>query len=90
MRHGENQRLTGGDPAASSEVLWFVREQFDNIGVVSAYIGEGLGQVMGRFGGSPGSCRSGTRSASCSVRTQLVVLKLNPRDLLVLAQEVTR
>lgn len=27
MRHGENQRLTGGDPAASSEVLWFVREQ---------------------------------------------------------------
>jgi hypothetical protein len=41
----------------------------DKIAEVSADIGEGLGQVMGLFGEIVQGCRSGTRSASCSVRT---------------------
>jgi hypothetical protein len=45
----------------------------DKIAEVSAYIGEGLGQVMGLFGEI----------------SQVVILKLIPRELLVLAQQMT-
>jgi hypothetical protein len=62
----------------------------DNIGVVSASIGEGLGQVMGLFGGSFRSCRSGDVIQKLFGENQVVVVKLNRRDLLVLAEEVTR
>ena len=61
----------------------------DKIAEVSAYIGEGLGQVMGLFGGSFRSCRSGT-CRKLFGENQVVVVKLNRRELLVLAEEVTR
>jgi hypothetical protein len=42
----------------------------DNIWVVSADIGEGLGQVMGLLGDRPGALVPGRRSSSGSVRTR--------------------
>jgi hypothetical protein len=45
---------------------------------------------MGLFGGSFRSCRSGDVIQKLFGENQVVVVKLNRRDLLVLAEEVTR
>ena len=80
--HGENHRLTRCDIASSSEVLWFVREQLlTTSGVVSAYIGEGLGQVMGLFGEVVQELSFRDAIRRLFGENQLVVLKLNRRDL---------
>src|SRR5450432_229834 len=55
----------------------------DIIWVVSADIGEGLGQVMGLFGGSLRSCRCGYAIQKLFGESHVVVVKLNRRDLLV-------
>jgi hypothetical protein len=62
----------------------------DNIWVVSAYIGEGLGQVMGLFGEIVQELSFRDAIRKLFGENQLVVLKLNRRDLVVLAEEVTR
>jgi hypothetical protein len=57
--------------------------------VVSAYIGEELGQVMGLIEGSVKELSFRDMIRKLLGENQVVILKLNPRELLVLAQEVT-
>jgi hypothetical protein len=61
----------------------------DKIGVVSAYFGEGLGQVMRLFGGVCGAVVPGDVTGKLFGERQVVVVSLNPRELLVIAGEVT-
>jgi hypothetical protein len=61
----------------------------DKIGVVSAYIGEGLGQVMGLFGEISQELSFRDVIRELFGQSQVVILKLNPLELLVLAEEVT-
>ena len=60
----------------------------DKIGVVSAYFGEGLGQVMGLLGMSH-ELRFRDVIRKLFDERQVVVVNLNPRELLVIAREVT-
>jgi hypothetical protein len=56
---------------------------------VSADIGEGLGQVMGLFGGISQELSFRDAIRKLFGENRVVVVKLNPRELLVLAQEMT-
>jgi hypothetical protein len=61
----------------------------DKIGVVSAY-SEGLVQVMGLFGDVSGAVVPGLiRKLFGETQVVVVVVNLNPRELLVVAREVT-
>jgi hypothetical protein len=61
----------------------------DKIAEVSAYIGEGLGQVMGLVGEISQELSFRDVIRKLFGEDQVVILNLNPRELLVLAQEMT-
>jgi hypothetical protein len=61
----------------------------DKIGVVSAYFGKGLEQVMRLFGDVSGAVVPGDVIRKLFGERQVVVVSLNPRELLVIAGEVT-
>ena len=60
----------------------------DNIWVVRAYFGEGLGRSWARVGMSHEAVVPG-RDPELFGETQVVVVNLNPRELLAIAREVT-
>jgi hypothetical protein len=61
----------------------------DKIGVVSAYIGEGAWAGHGTVGEISEELSFRDAIRKLFVENQIVVVKLNPRELLVLAEEVT-